>query len=88
MNIFDIAKARLLKQLADEAKREGLHDDRCATRKGYACNCASVAFVKREVVHEIEFKPRISVRDTLRAIANDDEGAYDLPTLFGKEPKK
>lgn len=26
---------------------EGLHDDRCATRKGYACNCASAAFDAR-----------------------------------------
>lgn len=28
----------------EEPPQSGLHDDRCASRKGYPCNCASAAW--------------------------------------------
>ena len=39
----------------------GLHDDRCATRKGGKCNCPSAAF-NRGIVHD-EIKPGETVHE-------------------------
>lgn len=42
----DYEVAEFKKQVGHDwlVEKSGLHDDRCASRKGYPCNCASAAF--------------------------------------------
>lgn len=58
-----------------------LHDDRCATRKGFPCNCASAAFKKPTHSETSHFKS--DTDQPKDRIGTMDERCANCRTTFG-----